>query len=182
MADGLVYNLLERLAKALLPPRQELAPRPEQAPGETGAQPEAVVTQVPATPRDLAEASDVPEVIPFLGFRGGSVQQPGGTDFRMVYIDVGLQDWLLVEESGIQRYEDVEDRTVPGQRRQMLWVDVSAAVGRGHGPQSVEARFLTGDFTRAGDFEPPRGGGGGSSTGVFCEARTYTCCRYPSRG
>jgi hypothetical protein len=178
MANGARDNIVERLAAKLLPRVREGKPDQQKA---QGTRPQ--IAERDATLADLAKARDVPEVIPFLGFRGGTVKQPGGSDYRMVYLDVGLQDWLLVEDGGIRDYADVEDKTVPGQTRQMLWVDVNAAVGRGHGPQSAEARFLTGEFTRAGDFEAPVAGGtaDGARTGVFCEARTPTCCRYPSR-
>ena len=51
----------------------------------------------------------------------------------------------------------------------MLWVNRDTAVGRGSGPQSDEARFLTGQFIRAGDFDQWETGGPSSAeTGLFC--------------
>ena len=186
MANGPVSDLVEWLAAVLLPRRRVRTKDAEPfrvAPETIPYLKQEGIEVEDATADELAAAPDVREVIPFLGFRGGAVERPGGSTFRMVYLDVGFQDWLLVEDDGIHDYADVEDKSVPGEKRQVLWVDINAAIGRGHGPQSVEARFLTGEFTRAGDFEAPVTGGTaeGARTGVFCEARTPSCCRYPSR-
>jgi hypothetical protein len=136
-----------------------------------------------ATPGALAYASDVPEAILFVGFFGGLVQRPGGGEWQILYLDLELTRWLLVESSGIAAVGHVKDDAVPfNQRRDVIWVKADATVGRGSACQSVEAQFLTGEFTRAGDFEaPPSGGTLAAATGVFCEARTPSCCRIRTR-
>jgi len=177
MSPRSVHPLVSALAKGLVPPKvqaktlQEKPPVPARdlAAGSSGA---------------LAFASDVPDTIMFAGFLGESFQRPGGGEWQVLYLDLELTDWLLVENIGIVDEDQIVDDAVPyNQRRDVIWVRADAAVGRGHGSQSVEAQFLTGDFTRAGDFEaPPTGGTLAAATGVFCEARTPSCCRRMSRG
>jgi hypothetical protein len=88
---------------------------------------------------------------------------------------------LLVDDGGILAHSDVQDDGVPfTQKRDVIWVKADAAVGRGRASNSVQAQFLTGDFTRAGDFEaPPSGGTLAAATGIFCQARTAGCCYGP---
>jgi hypothetical protein len=143
----------------------------------------------PRTPRMPEEAglgavAGVPQLVVFAGLLGDTVTRPGGQgDWRILYLDWGLQDWLLVEDEGIVHGVEITDPAISPITRDVIWVDEDASVGRGSRSQSQEGQFLTGDFTRAADFDAPLGGGttGGPSTGVFCEARTPTCCRYPSR-
>ena len=64
----------------------------------------------------------------------------------------------------------------------MLWVGLDTAVGRGSGPQSDEARFLTGHFTRAGDFDGwDTGGQSSEETGLFCPTTPLCNCGPRSR-
>jgi hypothetical protein len=137
---------------------------------------------VPA-PAGLGDAAGIPQLVVFAGMLGDAIQQPaGGRMWRLLYLDWSLQDWLLVEERGIVNQASITDPAISPITRDVIWVDEDASVGRGNRSQSSEGQFLTGDFTRAGDFEAPVGGGTmAGSTGVFCEARTPTCCRYPSR-
>ena len=62
--------------------------------------------------------------------------------------------WYLIEGAGIIHLDTVPEDGDPTRARDVLWVGRDTAVGRGSGPQSDEARFLTGDFTRAGDLDP----------------------------
>ena len=133
-------------------------------------------------PADFGEATGIPQLVVFAGLLGGPVQSPRGETWYQLYIDWGLADWLLVEQRGIVHHETIKDPAIQPLTRDVIWVDEDASVGRGSRSQSPEGQFLTGDFTRAADFDAPVGGGTlGASTGVFCEARTPSCCRYPSR-
>jgi hypothetical protein len=137
-----------------------------------------------ATAEALADASNLPERVMFAGFRGPVVEHPGRGEWRLLYLDLELRDWLLIETSGIVRRSTVKDETVPFEEksRDVFWVKADAAVGRGDASQTVQAQFLTGKFTRAADFETPLTGGTlAAVTGVFCEARTPSCCRVRSR-
>jgi hypothetical protein len=123
------------------------------------------------------------DLIVFMGFLDEPVPQPGqGVLWDRLYTDLALTDWLIVEPNGRVAQMRVEDRSTPNIERDVIWVRARALVGRGTGAIASESQFLAGEFTRAGDFEAPVGGGtNGASTGIFCEARTPTCCRYPSR-
>jgi hypothetical protein len=129
----------------------------------------------------LAYASNLPEAIMFVGFLGGRVQEPGGRTWQVLYLDLELNGWLLVEDDGILAVDRVQDDGVPYKRtRDVIWVKADAAVGRGGASQSVEAQFLTGEFTRAAECEaPPTGGTIAAATGIFCQARTASCCYGP---
>jgi hypothetical protein len=159
MAARRVHRLVEELARGLNPP--------------------AVSKEIrEGSPEALAYASNLPEPIMFAGFLGGVVKEPGGREWRLLYLDLELNNWLLVELGGILAEGQVVDHGVPfNQERDVIWVKADAAVGRGGASQSVEAQFLTGAFTRAGDFEvPPAGGTSAAATGIFCQARTVNCC------
>ena len=78
----------------------------------------------------------------------------------LVYRDWRMITWLLIEGEGIVHLDTVPEDGDPTRARDVLWVDRDTAVGRGSGPQSDEARFLTGDFTRAGDFDAWETAGG----------------------
>jgi hypothetical protein len=132
----------------------------------------------------FARASNLPEIVVFAGFVGDLVTR-GNDAWQILYVDLALTEWLLIEDVGIVEYARVRDDAVPktfNGERDVLWVKADAAVGRGHASQSLEGQFLTGEFTRAADFEAPLTGGTlAAATGVFCEARTPSCCRYYSR-
>jgi hypothetical protein len=149
-----------------------------------GLEPPAVSEEIgEGSPEALAYASNLPESIMFAGFLGGVVPDPGGREWQLLYLDLELNNWLLVEPEGILAADHIVDHGVPfGQQRDVIWVKADAAVGRGSASQSVDAQFLTGEFTRAGDFEvPPAGGASAAATGIFCQARTVGCCYGRSR-
>jgi hypothetical protein len=158
------HDFVTELAKKLLDRRGELV----------SEEPEAVANQLAGNP-------DLDELMSFAGFLGGIVKN-GEREWRLLYLDTCLQTWLLVEENDIVYNTTVEDDTAPAKKRDVIWVRADASVGRGSGAQSAEARFLTGEFTKAGDFEArPTGGTMAAATGVFCEARTPFCCYGRSR-
>jgi hypothetical protein len=127
---------------------------------------------------DLVKASNLPGVVTFVGFVGEKVSHPSSSrDWRVLFLDMALDRWLLVEEDGIVDWEQITDDKIPHKKCDVIWVKKDAAVGNGRGSLSVEAQFLTGEFTRAGEFEATlTGGTHAASTGVFCEATTATCC------
>jgi hypothetical protein len=158
--------LVRKVTRELLPPAQAAAKQARRA-----------------KPADFGEATGIPQLVVFAGLLGDPVQKPGGGGtWYLLYLDWALADWLLVEERGIVHRQTITDPAISPLTRDVIWVDEDSSVGRGNRSQSKEGQFLSGEFTRAADFEAPVGGGTlGASTGVFCEARTPTCCRYPSR-
>jgi hypothetical protein len=136
-----------------------------------------------ATPHQLADAlaesSNVPELVAFAGFLGGRVTHEK-TVWQLLYLDSRLRSWLMFEKDEIIGRDRVNDKSAPSGQHDVIWVAADAAVGRGGGSQPVEARFLTGQFTRAGDFDASPAGGAGASTGVFCPT-TPVCCYRTTR-
>jgi hypothetical protein len=128
----------------------------------------------------LAGKASLPELVTFAGYLGGTLDNPTGEEpatWRLLYLDSKLWTWLLVPDDGIVLRERVEEEGARGKERDVLWVNADAMVRRGSGPQSVHGRFLSGDFTRAGDFAASLSGGTFSAaTGIFCEAVTPGSC------
>lgn len=124
-----------------------------------------------------------PELVVFLGILGTAINNPAsGNSFVKLHLSWDLNSWLLVEASGIVKREQINDPMMAPIAKDAIWVGEDAAVGRATGLQTDEAQFLTGQFTRAADFEAPPGGGTqDSSTGRFCNARTPLCCYRLSR-
>jgi hypothetical protein len=130
----------------------------------------------------LGAAPALPDVVALDGFISGTVTQPGGVPFWLIYRDWQRFSWLLVEESGVIHSQQVTDDSAPGGLRDVVWVGPDTAVGQGAGTQSDQARFLTGEFTRAADFEASSGGDAGvASTGVFCPTTQFCCYRTTRR-
>jgi hypothetical protein len=143
--------------------------------------PHPIVAKLTGAAVQAGQAADIPDVVSFVGFLGETFKQPTGDqggEWQMLYLNAELRTWLLVENSGIVHTEKITDDSTPSGNYDMVWVNADTAVGIGRGSQSSEARFLTGEFTRAGDFDgaPASGGTIAASTGVFCEARTAGCC------
>ena len=91
--------------------------------------------------------------------------------------------WWLVEGTGVVHVDTIPEDGNPALARDVLWVNRDTAVGRGSGPQSDEARFLTGQFVRAGDFDQWETGGQSSAeTGLFCPNTPLCNCGPRSRG
>lgn len=127
-------------------------------------------------------ATSTSPLVTFTGYLGSAITwPPGGATWRLLYLDLRMESWLLIEESGIVDAQQVRDDTAPSRTCDLVWVKADAAVGAGRGAQSDDARFLTGQFTRAGDSETSwTGGTQTATTGVFCGASTVTCCRRAS--
>lgn len=133
----------------------------------------------------LAHASNLPEIVVFAGFLGDVTEHPDGKRWQLLYVNMALTEWVVIEDDGILESAKLDDETVPdefGGYRDLLWVKADAAVAHGNASQSVQAQFLSGGFVRAGDFDAPMTGGTlAAATGVFCEARTPSCCLFRTR-
>jgi hypothetical protein len=140
----------------------------------------AAATTAEGVASAVARSSDVSRMVTFEGYLGATVTR-AGKFWCVLYLDLELQTWLLVEKDCILDRRTTDHSTWP-RKRDTIWVTADAGVGLGSGSQSVDAQFLTGEFTRAGDFEaPPTGGTLAAATGVFCQARTPSCCRRRSQ-
>jgi hypothetical protein len=155
-----------------LPPTVNTLVTAIQAATGSGAAPAA------GTTASSTAATSTSQLVTFTGYLGDKIRWPSGEEWRLLYLDLQMDAWLLIEESGIVEADDVRDDTSPTGRCDLIWVKADAAVGVGRGSQSDEARFLTGQFTRAGDSDASwNGGTHTASTGVFCGASTVSCCR-----
>ena len=112
-------------------------------------------------------------------------EQPGVADkwWQPLFLDLARRHVMYLEDDGIIGNQVVEDRSAPGNQRDLLWVRPNATVGVARMAQSIEGQFLSGQFTRAADFrDSPAGGTIAAATGVFCEGDSIGCCRPTRRG
>jgi hypothetical protein len=124
----------------------------------------------------LADQSNLPDLSLLGGYVGAKVERQG-TWWWVLYLDSLLQNWVLVPDKAIVYHERLEDDKAPRGLRDLLWIIASETVVRGSGSQSVDGRFVVGEFTRAGDFSTATAGGTFSAaTGLLCEATTPGCC------
>ena len=142
-----------------------------------------LVNALPGPAGALPLAAALPELVTLVGFVDGTIVNPStGNNWVLVYRDWRMTSWWLVEGTGVLHYDSVPDDGNPAYARDVLWVNREAAVGRGSGPQSDEARFLTGQFVRAGDFDQWEAGGQSSAeTGLFCPNTPLCNCSTRSR-
>jgi hypothetical protein len=129
----------------------------------------------------VAAAPEVPELVIFEGWAGDVFERPPETSWQQFYLDPRLFAWMIVEGKRIRYSRRVTDKESPTGGCDYIWVEADALVGSGSGKQPVEATFLTGEFTRAGDFEATPTGGG--ATGPFFRPRSPFCgyCLRPPR-
>src|SRR5919106_425599 len=106
MAPRPVHPLVDELSKRLKPPAMKA--------GSIRTAPDVPAKDIPAdSALALAYASNLPEAVVFAGFLGDVVQRPGGGDFQLLYLDLELSEWLLVEDSGILAHDQIRDDAVP---------------------------------------------------------------------
>jgi hypothetical protein len=132
-----------------------------------------------------------PEVVIFGGYLGGRVDdhKSGVAEvvdnkyWKVLFLDATVSEWLLVPRNQILLHDRVADDKAAYGLRDLLWVRADAQVGSGDRTKSAAALFLSGGFTRAGDFAPSVTGGTQPSpnSGLLCEAITPGCCTRPSR-
>ena len=132
--------------------------------------------------RAYQAAANLPKAAIFAGFLGEDFDHDGKT-WRPLFIDLELAECALIEEAGIIANGVSKEDALPfNHERDVLWVNADAPVGRVDPSLDIAAQFLTGEFTRAGDFDVgPAGGTPAGATGVFCEARTPSCCLFKSK-
>src|SRR5262245_3491766 len=97
-----------------------------------------------ATHEDLAtmfaNQANLPGLIVIVGYVGAKIPQ-GTATWRLVYLDARLDSWLLVDESNIVVNEKLKDPEAPMGEYDVLWINATANIMRGSGPQTNDARF-----------------------------------------
>ena len=131
----------------------------------------------------IPPATALPELVSLAGYVDGTITHPSTqTTWLLVYCEWRMTTWLLIEGTGIVYLDSVPEDGDPLYARDAIWVTRDTAVGRGSGPQSAEARFLTGFFTRAGDLDPAATDEPSSAaTGPFCPTSPWGNCGRKSR-
>jgi hypothetical protein len=130
----------------------------------------------------LFNLGEIPDLVTLAGYLGGAVdvalRGPSET-WQILYVDLALQNWRLIPADDIVLHDRMDDDDSPFKKRDLLWVNADAQTARSEAPPrpEVQAKFLRGDFTRAGDLTPPPiGGARPAATGVFCDVITARCC------
>jgi hypothetical protein len=156
--------------------RAQPAAAPVAAPAVGRAVAELRQQQSSSVATSLATDPNVPELVAFGGYLGGTTNDPpGNVTWQILYLDAKLLTWVLVQQDEILFHQRLTDDKAAFNERDVIWVEADALVGRSSGPLSL---WLSGDFTRAVDFTPPLAGGGlpPPATGIFCDATTPNCC------
>jgi hypothetical protein len=119
----------------------------------------------------------LPELTTFLGYLGGTVKQPDGTTWRVMYQDQKAVTWLLVPDDEIVLHDRVEDDKAAFKERDVIWVKADTPVRQGRRGESEQSMFLVGTFTSAGDLHASLivGTTYGGDSGILC-APTPDCC------
>jgi len=109
------------------------------------------------------------------------VTQADGTGWTVLYRDLALSTWILVQPDDIVHHKPVKDGLSPDLTWDMIWVKATASVGHGSGAVA-DVQFLTGNFVRARDFpSAPFGGTFGPEVGAFQIGTSPNCCTRKSR-
>lgn len=106
---------------------------------------------------------------------------PAAQVWQVLFLTFDLSDWLLIRDEDIAYSCRVQDRTAPDGLRDYVWVRRDALIARGDSTKSPESLFLSGAFTRAGDFQTSLRGDTNSSTGLACELTTPGTCGLNTR-
>jgi hypothetical protein len=148
------------------------------------AAPALMATAAPGTYMPGAAAgTETPGRLSFTGYVGGEFEHDG-MNWCVLYLDWDGQTWLLIERDGILGRQTIPSDAGSGTPapRDVLYVKPDAAVGNAGRTLTRRGLFLTGDFTRAGDYDAEMEGGTlAAATGVFCQARSPGCCNKTTR-
>jgi hypothetical protein len=177
--------LTQALAAAFATAQAAAGGAPAAAAAPAGGAPAAVDDAARRLVYAFLQESNLPELVTFSGYVAGIVDNGSGsskTEWLQLYLDGKLRTWLLIEKGGIVLRGAIEDKAALGGQRDVIWAKADASVKRGSGTQPARSRFLSGEFTSAGNFSASLTGGTVSAaTGIFCDAQTPGCCGRPTR-
>jgi hypothetical protein len=121
----------------------------------------------------------------FPGYLGGSVDDPLRRDsskWQVLFLDVNLQQWLIVKSEDILYFDRVQDPTAACGLRDFVWVPEDALIGRGGPANDPDAVVRSGAFSRAGDLATAlRGDTNAPRSGLMVDSLTPLCCGRYSR-
>jgi hypothetical protein len=105
-----------------------------------------------------------------------------GSDWMLLYLDRRLQNWVLIPESAVKRYERTNDELKVFRTPDIVWVKRDATLCVGRGAHTVELRFLSGTLTTAGELDQTLGSRGGGEPGLFAPSPPFCNCGSRTRG
>jgi hypothetical protein len=173
-----------RLVELGITPAPEPKPRGAKRAAATSAKDEPVQT-LQGWIDQFGTRARSPDLEVIQGYNGSCVCEkrfePAEQWWHVIFLDIRLSKWVIVPWEAMQLYERREDPSLPFGYADRIWVAADARIGVGDVTTSVDALWLSGDFTRAGDFRSSLGTASGSSTsGVLCDAITPRCCKKAS--
>jgi hypothetical protein len=169
---------LNRAIKAANPQARGAGP---QGPGDDDdfkalIAPDVAFVEKTALATELAQEMVLRDLTLFAGYLG-PILNYFARDWRLIYLDERLQEWLLAPTKDIAHEQRQEDKQAAFGFLDAIWVTANADVIQGRGPAPMERMFVEGPFTRAADVAPaPAGGTFAAASGLFCEARSGSCC------
>ena len=119
-----------------------------------------------------------------VGFLGGRKQYaPDDRWWRSLFLNPALTEWVVIDEEQILEAYRANDDRCPGGSLDYIWVKSETPIGSGGLQTDPRNLFLTGGFTRAGDFATSvRGDTYSPASGLICEAITPGGCTGKSPG
>jgi hypothetical protein len=134
----------------------------------------------PGLVKDFGAAASSAALQLFTGYLGGKWRHENHEDWwRILFVDSVMRNWIMVKSDDILYSQRVDDDKAAFGSRDYLWVAADAHVGRGGAAASPESLFVSGTFTRAGDFSASLRGdtwSGSNDGGLLDEATTPSCC------
>jgi hypothetical protein len=126
--------------------------------------------------KDFGAAQGSVELRSFTGYLGGRWTR-GTKEWQLLFVDSNLRDWIMMRADQIVYWQRVDDNKAACGKRDYIWLQTDAQVGRGSTLTYPEALFINGGFTAAGDFAASmRGDTWSSDNSLFGEATTPGCC------
>jgi hypothetical protein len=142
--------------------------------GDSGAIQRPVGEPFGGDPGEFA-ASANPELVTLVGYLSAT-RGDGEVTWRQFYLDLSLRRCLWIDDNAIVAHRELKDEELKPAVRDMIWVKADAQIVVANAAAAAEVQFLTGEFTRAGDFDVDAMAGALSpATGKFC-GRSPACC------
>jgi hypothetical protein len=149
----------------------------EQEQSQRQTEPAARRGMLPTTEiNEFASEAQGADVYRMIGYLGGVVPH-ADKNWQVLYGEPTLSKWAAVPVDYILLHHRTRQRSAAFGEIDILWVNGEAPIAQGFSSAPAEAVFLTGRFTRAGDFSAsyadvtPQ-----SDSGLLCEAITPGCC------
>jgi hypothetical protein len=148
--------------------------KPLGAPAPDAALEDVLPTQI----GDFGTLAGSPEIKCITGYIGGQCTYPSSSIWwQILFLDANLRNWIIVDRQQILYSDRRDDREAAAGKRDFIWVKADTLIAHGDPQTDPKNLFLTGAFTRAGDYETSvRGDTHSSASGLICDAITPGGC------